>query len=124
MAERFDHTRLVLWSSLSESDRYWLSWLGRYADDHELVGQWQYRDHAIFTERCFEEPELRAAAFLVESLMVMFASRTLRVRFRAALQAATYLGRLEAVQYGPLAMFRDAFRSAQYGLEQALGVQP
>ena len=118
---RFNHARLALWAELTESDRSWLGWLGRYADDHELVREWQYRDHAMFCEADFEDAELRATAFLVESLMLVFATRSPRIALRAMLQAAEYLGRLGDAGRS---RFFDAYKMAQYRLETTLGVQP
>jgi hypothetical protein len=123
-ADRFNHTKLSTWSELGASERSWVGQLARYVDDRELVKEWQYRDICMFFEVYSTDEAERCLVFLVESLLTMFASRTLRVRFRAMVQAATYLGKLQALQVGPLSLFLDAFRAAQYDLEQALGVQP
>ena len=121
VSTRFNHVKLALWAELTESDRTWLGWLGRYADDHELVREWQYRDHAMFCEAYFDDAELRATAFLVESLMLVFATRSSRIALRAMLQAAEYMGQLGDAGR---ARFFDAFKMAQYRLESVLGVQP
>ena len=122
MAEHFNCHRLPAWSSLTDSERSWAGYLGRWADDHDIVREWYYGAHTLLEPYELDEPA-RLVAWLVDSILTALTHQEVRIAFRAFVQATEYLTRLQGQpveRYWPGSSFLDAYRTAQCRLEAEL----
>lgn len=120
MTEHFNHARLPAWTSLTDSERYWAGYLGRWADDHEIVNEWYYGTTTLLERHDLDDFN-RLTAWLVDSILTALTHQEVRIAFRAFVQATEYKARLRELPNSPLtANFSDAYRTAQARIEKEL----
>lgn len=124
MSERFNHTRILGWATLTESERYHAGQLARMLDDSGVVTEWTYRSHTALL--AWNAPDsVQLEAWVRESLLTALTHCEPKIAFRAMLQAKAYLaqkaclaqldGRVVTSHY------HDALTVAQNRIERFLG---
>ena len=118
MTERFDHTKLPTWNSLTDSECYWAGCLARQADDNTWVKEWRYSRHCMFLETWTEDQTEFIRMMLCESLMLALTTPEPTYMLRSLLEAARYLGRLHGAS--GMSTFHDAYLVARNRVDYLL----